>query len=167
MALPIGYLPLLIAIAGVVFVLICIVLFRDRWNTTPTRLRAVLGTRNPRIDPVDLEELAALLLYEESYPAFSELLGLVLSRFPLERLQRKTRFRENLAYLAEATLGQASQQEIEDAMCRVIGTLLEDPDVEYYCRPELQTLIDRFIHDLEQKGRGERGCLEPSGRNGH
>ncbi len=152
MDLPFGYMHVLIVIAVALLGLVGIYWHRDRWNTPPTRLRAVLSREEAELGSEDTDSLAPLLLYEERYPAFADIIGLVLSRFSLDRLLRGKRFRDNLAFLSHATCREERPEHVQAAMCQIIHALLEDPDIEYRCRPELQELIDRFLTQLEKRG---------------
>ncbi len=154
MTLPFGYLEVLIAVAGALLILVGIFFFRDRWNSRATRLRDVLGGSDLQLSKEESDCLAAILLYEETYPSFTEILGLALSRFSLRRLRRRERFRQNLDYLAASACRQERSEHVQAAMCQVIRALLEDPDVEYHCRPRLQQLIDSFLGGLEARRAG-------------
>lgn len=151
MPLPLGYFQTLLVIVAVFLVLLVIFLLRERWNTSPTLLRQTLADHHHPIPEEGADALATFLLYEEEYPAFADIMGLALSRFPLDRLQQGDRFRDSFEFLAGATRREESPERIQAEMCRLIHALLEDPDIEYGCRPELEVLIDRFLNQVESR----------------
>lgn len=138
---------LLISVAAALF-LIGAFLLRRRWTARPTRLRLLLEGESRRIAGVE-EILLPLLVYEDDFPSFTEIMGLVLETFPLSRFLGNAQFREALTFLDKAVYDNGGAIHLRAAMCQVVRVFLEDPDVEYHCRPHLSRLVDSFLEELE------------------
>lgn len=146
---PLSYWHLLIVgLAAFAFFLV-VFLFRRRWNTRPTRLRLLLN--QPSEDLESIQRLVPVLIFEDQYPAFCEILGLVFERFPIKRFEESPDFHRALHYVTESAFRQVDSRHLKAAMCEVVRLFLDDPDVEYSCRPLLSVLVDQFLHEIEEE----------------
>ncbi len=137
---------LLISLAALAF-FVAVFLFRRRWNTRPTRLRLLLGQPSDELE--SRQRLVPILIFEDQFPAFCEILGLVFERFPIERFDRSPDFHRALHYVSESAFQQVDARHLKAAMCEVVRLFLDDPDVEYNCRPLLSVLVDQFLREIE------------------
>lgn len=112
-------------------------------------LQLLLETPQPTLDQQDVQTLLPLLLLENDFPAFSEILSLVLARFPLSRFLAQDEFRSALTEAQRHALQSGNPSLFVWAMCRIVQTFLEDPDVEFETRPHLSGLVDKFLNEVE------------------
>ena len=144
-----SYVELLVLQAVAGLILLGVYLIRKRWTPPPTRLQSLLGGAHPRLPPEVVDYLVPLLVFENRYPGFSNILGVVLQRLPLSRFLRDETCKSNLTYLSQASSNVSDPQRIQLAMCQLVLYLLRDPDVEYYCRPQLAGFVDDFLAEIE------------------
>ncbi len=149
-----SYAHSLLLAAGALTLLLLGFSLRRRWTRRPTRLRQLLSKKSR--DPAYTEFLVPLLVFEERYPSFSAILGLVLERFPLASFMRDKEFRSALTFLSEAAFRDVNEESLRTAMCELVRHLLQNPDVEYECRAELSTLVERFLYEVVE-GNLEKG----------
>lgn len=147
----IGYSDALLALASALFILGLIYSIRKRWRAQPQGLQS-LFRRNPGKRKEAYHDLIMpLMIYEEAYPAFGEILAAVLDRFSLDHFRRDPEFETALKYLADSALSKRREDAVVAAMSTIVKLFLADPEVEYRCRPELGALIDRFLKEIESE----------------
>ncbi len=149
-----SYFDLLLISLVAAAALLGIFLARRRWNTRPTRLRLLLATENP--PHASSQRLVSLLVFEEDFPSFCEILGLVLEKFPLERFEVNPEFRAALEFMDRAAYRTTDPLPRKSAMCVIVRSFLDDPDVEYHCRPLLSTLVDQFLVEIGETAQPRR-----------
>lgn len=151
MELPISYVQLLLAFAAaLVLVLVQILSKRNRRNQG-TELQKLLANGKTEEGELYSDYLVPLLLYEEDYPSFANVIGLVLHRFPLERFLREQEFATALTYLKDSVFQPSNRRRKVSAMCSVVNSLVSDPDVEYSCRDRIHALVDRFLEEIGEQ----------------
>lgn len=141
-----SYFHLLLITLAAAAALLAIFLARRRWNSRPTRLRLLLEGEGTEYS----QRLVSLLVFEEEFPNFCEILGLVLERFPLSRFESEPEFQAALEFLDHAACQPAAGERRKAAMCHIVRSFLDDPDVEYRCRPRLSPLVDQFLVEIDE-----------------
>ncbi len=142
----VSYSTLLLIFTAALLLLTLMLVIRRRQRTEPTILQKMLA--KPEVTEDQLKYLVPLLVYEESYPRFCEIVSLVLQHFPLERFLRGKEFRSALAFLEESAFAESSHQSVTTAMSVLVSSFLSDPDVEYRCRSQLRPLVDLFLEEI-------------------
>ena len=144
--------PVLLLIFALALIALGIFLFigRRRSAASPGELRRLLDTARDGESLEDSHHLVPLLLYENRFPAFCKILGLVLKQFPLQRFLQRSDFRQELEFLAGNPFSDTDSKDPIPAMVVVIEVFLSDPDVEYRCRPRLRPLVNQFIREAER-----------------
>ena len=146
----IGYLHLVL-IFTVALVFILVQFFARRpWLLRPTGLQGLVDQADPRQRELYHEYLVPLLVYEEDYPAFGNILGLVLLKFPLDRFLEDEQFREALTRLRDSVFQDSSTKDEMGTMCEIVNTFVKNPDVEYECRTHLHRLVSQFLREVER-----------------
>ncbi len=144
---PFSYWHLLIVGSAALAFFLALFLLRRRWNTRATRLRLLLS--QPSEDLESIQRLVPVLIFEDQFPSFCEILGLVFERFPIQRFDKSPDFHRALHYVTESAFQQVDSRHLKAAMCEVVRLFLDDPDVEYNCRPLLSVLVDQFLREIE------------------
>ncbi len=144
--------PVLLLIFALALIALGIFLFigRRRSAASPGELRRLLDSARDGESLEDSQHLVPLLLYEDRFPAFCKILGLVLKQFPLQRFLQRSDFRQELEFLAANPFSDTDSKDPIPAMIVVIEVFLSDPDVEYRCRPRLRPLVNQFIREVER-----------------
>ena len=149
----INYLPLLLAFTGALIFVLVQVLIRRPWQLKATGIQTLLdqqGLAEQELElELDQEYLVPLVVYEEDYPAFGNIIRLVLESFPLGRFIEQDDFEEALISLRNSVFQSSPSQEVVAIMCVIVNTFVRDPDVEYRCRPHLKVLVDQFLKEVE------------------
>ena len=143
----VSYSTLLLIFLAALLLLALMLVVRRRNRTEPSKLQEMLA--KPRIPEDQLKYLVPLLVYEESYPRFCEIVSLVLEHFPLERFLEGQEFRTALVFLQNSVFSESSRQSVTTAMSVLVSSFLSDPDVEYRCRSQLGPLVDLFLQEIE------------------
>ena len=102
------------------------------------------------IQEEQLDLLLPLLLFEEHFPAFGEIVALVICRLGVNEMAQGAAFNEPAEYLAKAAFSDSWESSIRGALCHIVRGFLDDPDIEYSCRPELARLVDQFIDEVHR-----------------
>ena len=144
----VSYATLLLISLAALFLLALMMVLRHRSRTEPSKLQEMLA--EPKIPEDQLGYLVALLVYEDSYPRFCEIVSLVLEHFSLERFLKGQEFRTALMFLQNSAFSKSSRQSVTTAMSVLVSSFLSDPDVEYRCRSQLRPLIDLFLQEIER-----------------
>ncbi len=149
----INYLPLLLAFTGALIFVLVQVLIRKPWQLKATGIQTLLdqqGLADQELElELDQEYLVPLVVYEEDYPAFGNIIRLILESFPLGRFIEQDDFEEALVSLRNSVFQSSPSQEVVVIMCVIVNTFMRDPDVEYRCRPHLKVLVDQFLREVE------------------
>jgi len=140
---------LLIASLALAFLVIAVVWLKKRSRGDSTLLRTTLAEPDLDFEPFS-EELASLLVFEGEYPAFLDILGLVFRKFSVARFSSNPEFRSGMEFLGRAPFQETNPQAVQSAICALVYALLEDPDVEYGCRPELHELVDDLLQQIDE-----------------
>ena len=165
MELPISYVQVLLVFAvALVLVLVQILLKRNRWNHG-TELQRLLANGNTGNDELYNDYLVPLLLYEEDYPSFVDVIGLVLHRFPLEHFLKEQEFARALTCLKDSVFQPSSRQTKVSAMCAVVHGLVSDPDVEYLCRDRMHVLVEQFLDEIGDQQSSSKGNDTGAGKS--
>ena len=138
---------LLIIFLAALLLLALMLVFRHRSRTEPSKLQEMLA--EPKVPEDQLGYLVPLLVYEESYPRFCEIVSLVLEYFSLERFLKGQEFRTALVFLQDSAFSKSSRQSVTTAMSVLVSSFVSDPDVEYRCRSQLWPLVDLFLQEIE------------------
>ena len=149
MPLPLDYLELLLIAAAALVFLLLLFLLRRRQVSRRSPLERALANSKIASNPEQQDLLMPLLVLEEQYPRFGEILALVIVRCGIRRLLRSPHFSEPARYLARAAFS-SRHSPIRGALCHMVRGFLEDPDIEFSCRPELPPLVDEFIEEINQ-----------------
>ena len=128
---------------------IFVVIGRRRSAASRGELQQLLDSARAGEPLEDSHHLVPLLLYEKRFPAFCNILVLVLKQFPLQRFLQRSDFGQALDFLAANPFSDTDSEDPIPAMVVVIEVFLSDPDVEYRCRPRLRTLLNQFIREAE------------------
>jgi hypothetical protein len=135
--------------AFAVLFLVAAIVVRRRWDSPPSRLRQLLARPPAHHSADQLDSLAGLLIFEDTHRAFVDLLGLVLAKFSLGYFEDEESFAQALDFLNRAALEPVNPVAVQSAMCHMVQCLVENPDVEYACRPEFDELLSSFLLQAE------------------
>jgi hypothetical protein len=149
MSLLLDYTDLMAIAGGSLAVLLLIYLARRRQINRISPLQAALDKIQPPLEPEQLELMLPFLVIEERFPSVGRILALVIRRRGFPVLTRNQSFTEPAQYLAQAAFSAGDEKTIGGALCHIVRGLLDDPDIEYNCRPELPELVDRFIEEID------------------
>ena len=147
---PFNYLDLLLLAGSSLLVLFFLVFLRRREISHASPLEQAISTTRGEIPQEILDQLLPLLVLEERFPAFGKIVALVLSRRGIEEITQRESFIEPASYLAQATFSEKIKTPLRGALCHMVRGFLDDPDVEYSCRPELADLVDEFIDEVHR-----------------
>ena len=148
MWLPLDYVDLLLIAGAALSVLFVLFHLRRKDLSRVSPLEAALAKSQDAMQQEQLDLLLPLLVLEERFPAFGQILALVIERRGIEQVAGNPAFLEPARYLAQAAFSDSKQQPVGGALCHIVRGFLDDPDVEYCCRPELPHLIDQFIDEI-------------------
>ncbi len=154
MSLPFDYVDLLLIAGAALSILLILFHLRRKEISRVSPLEAVLANSQGVMRREQLDLLLPLLVLEERFPAFGRILALVIERRGIEQVAENPAFLEPARYLARATFSESAQQSLGGALCTIVRGFLDDPDVEYICRPELPHLIDQFIDEIHSQEAG-------------
>ena len=143
------YVHLLLAFAAAVAFVLVQLLLQKRRQTRPSRLYSLVNQSSSADGPLYHDYLVPLLVYEEDYPSFMNILGTVLTRFPLERFLQEETFKNALADLRNGVFRSSNEQTIIQTMSLIVNVFLSDPDVEYRCRRRLKPLVHQFLKEID------------------
>lgn len=146
--MPFSYFHLVVVFSGAVLFIALTLLLKNPWQAGHRGILGFLNQARLKERERDQEYLVPLLAYEEDYPAFGDILGLVLEKFPLKHFLRQPDFEKSLYYLSNSVFQTADRGDLEAAMCSIVSTFIGDPDVEYHCRPHLRVLVDQFLKEV-------------------
>ncbi len=147
-----SYSSLVVLILLALTFIVVVYMRRGRWRAVPGGLQSLQRSNQRTQREIYHDVVVPLMLYEEKYPAFGEILVLVLDRFPLEEFLKDDEFETAIQFLAAGVYGQPAESELESKMCAVVRAFVSDPDVEYQCREALHPLVDRFLAELRKNG---------------
>jgi hypothetical protein len=149
----ITYLHLLLALTGALLFILAQFLLRKPWQLKATGIQSLLGQDSLAEEELELEldqeYLVPLVIYEDDYPAFGNIIRLVLESFPLGRFLAEEDFEEALVSLRNSVFQSSHPQELVSTMCEIVNTFVRDPDVEYRCRPHLEVLVNQFLEEVD------------------
>jgi hypothetical protein len=149
----ITYLHLLLALTGALLFILAQFLLRRPWQLKATGIQSLLDQDSLAEQELELEldqeYLVPLVIYEEDYPAFGNIIRLVLESFPLGRFLEEEDFEEALVSLRNSVFQSSQPQELVSTMCMIVNTFFRDPDVEYRCRPHLEVLVNQFLEEVD------------------
>lgn len=149
----ITYLHLLLALTGALLFILAQFLFRRPWQLKATGIQGLLDQDSLAEQELELEldqeYLVPLVIYEDDYPAFGNIIRLVLQNFPLGRFLEEEDFEEALVSLRNSVFQSSHPQELVSTMCEIVNTFVRDPDVEYQCRPHLEVLVNQFLEEVD------------------
>ena len=134
--------------AGSASILVLLFLLRKYWTSPSTQLQVLLDQGRTKEQGLHTNYVIPLLAYEERYPSFASILGLVLTQFPLTRFLDKEELRSDFYFLRHAAFQPTDPWPVVTAMCRVVEAFLEDPAVETQFRAQLSVLLDRFLKEI-------------------
>jgi len=154
MWLPLDYVDLLLIAGAALSVLFVLFHLRRKDIARVSPLEAALAKSRGVMQQEQLDLLLPLLVLEERFPAFGRILALVIERRGIEKVAGNPAFLEPARYLAEAAFSNIEQRSIGGALCHIVRGFLDDPDIEYCCRPELPHLIDQFIDEIDGQDSG-------------
>lgn len=146
----ISYLYLLLAFTCALSFVLIQILLRKPWQPQCSGLQSLIRRNSPLENDLYHKYLVPLLVYEEKYPSFGNILGIVFQKFPLNRFLPEKGFQEAMTYLRNSVFKRSNQPDQVQAMCLIIHTLIRDPDVEYACRPHLRSQVNRFLKEMER-----------------
>ena len=149
MELSVGYVPLILAVTVSLVLLLIQILAKKNEQVPRSNLEILLATGGATKDDLCHEYLAPLLVYEKEYPSFTNILSMVLSKFPLERFTGEDDFQNALVYLRDSVFISPNREQIVSAMCQVVSSLVRDPDVEYTCREHIHPLVENFLEEIK------------------
>ncbi len=144
-----SYSQLLLVVSATVVLVAILISLRRRWFPNPSCLQRLLNRKDCGNQEEYHEYIVPLLMYEETYPAFGNILALVLARFPLTYFLRQEDIRSALTFLGAAVFQKAARQDVILAMSVIVKCLATDPDVEYQCRPNLSSLVNQFLKQIK------------------
>lgn len=148
----ISYLYLLLAFTCALSFVLIQILLRKPWQPQRSGLQSLIRRDSPLENDLYHKYLIPLLVYEEEYPSFGNILGIVFQKFPLDQFLSEKGFQEALTYLRDSVFKKSTQPDQVEAMCLIVHTLIRDPDVEYACRPHLKSQVDRFLKEMDRIG---------------
>jgi len=148
----ITYLHLLLAFTGALLFILAQFLLRRPWQLKPTGIQSLLdqeslGEQELELE-LDQEYLVPLVIYEDDYPAFGNIIRLVLESFSLGRFLEESDFQAALISLRNSVFQSTNPEELVSTMGVIVNTFVRDPDVEYRCRPHLKALVDQFLVEI-------------------
>ena len=146
----ISYLYLLLAFTCALSFVLIQILLRKPWQPQRSGLQSLIRRDSPLENDLYHKYLIPLLVYEEEYPSFGNILGIVFQKFTLDQFLPEKGFQEALTYLRDSVFKKSTQPNQVEAMCLIVHTLIRDPDVEYACRPHLKSQVDRFLKEMER-----------------
>ncbi len=148
-----SYLHLLLALTGALLFILAQFLLRKPWQLKATGIQSLLGQDSLAEQELELEldqeYLVPLVIYEDDYPAFGNIIRLVLESFPLVRFLEEEDFEEALVSLRNSVFQSSHPKELVSTMCEIVNTFVRDPDVEYRCRPHLEVLVNQFLEEVD------------------
>ncbi|MFQ5740505.1 MAG: hypothetical protein ACE5JX_15980 [Acidobacteriota bacterium] len=147
----VSYLHLVVVAGSGIACFIWILLRLKSRYSRPTRLQLLLARDDLRQKQLYIEHLVPLMVYEEVYPSFGEILALVLDRFTLTQLLEDESLRSALSFLRDSVCQSSNGGRIKSAMCQIVRGFVGDPDIEYVCRPQLSPLVDRFLDEINDE----------------
>ena len=145
------YVHLLLAFAAAVAFLLVQLLLQKRRQPRPSRLYSLVNQSSSADGQLYHDYLVPLLVYEENYPSFMNILGTVLTKFPLEYFLQEENFKSGLVNLRNGVFHSSNEQTISQTMSLIVNVFLSDPDVEYRCRRRLKPLIRQFLKEIDTK----------------
>jgi hypothetical protein len=149
----ITYLHLLLALTGALLFILAQFLLRKPWQLKATGIQSLLVQDSLAEQELELEldqeYLVPLVVYEDDYPAFGNIIRLVLESFPLGRFLEEEDFEGALVSLRNSVFQSSHPQELVSTMCMIVNTFVRDPDVEYRCRPHLEVLVNQFLEEVD------------------
>ncbi len=149
----ITYLHLLLAFTGALLFILAQFLLRRPWQLKPTGIQSLLDQECLAEQELELEldqeYLVPLVIYEDDYPTFGNIIRLVLESFSLGHFLQDSDFQEALISLRNSVFQSINPQDLVSPMCVIVNTFVRDPDVEYRCRPHLKVLVDQFLLEVE------------------
>jgi len=148
----INYLHILLAFTVALLFVAFHVLMRV-WRSDTSGIQDFLGERNNDESEPDHEYLVPLMVYEEKYPAFGQILELVLKSFPLKRFRQEKTFEQALKYLHDSVFTASTSEDMVWAMSHIVNTFVSDQDVAYEYRPNLETLVSQFLEEVSRPPR--------------
>lgn len=134
----------LLLVAAAALVLTALYLARRRWSFSRQGLQSVEAEKHEGFE----ERVLPLLVYEDRYPAFGRIAGLVFQNFPVARFLKSEDFRQAQEFLARSAFRPADQHSLEAAMCVLVKTFISDPEVQYRC-PPINEWVDQFLDEIE------------------
>lgn len=144
----ITYTHILLALTATLLVAVLLVL-TTVWNSKPSGIQNLLSRYDENEIEPDHTYLISLMIYEEAYPAFGEIIELVLTRFPLRYFSQKSGFDNALHYLHDSVLEESNSKDLVWAMAHIVNTFVSDPDVASECRPYMEPLVAQFLEQTE------------------
>ena len=143
------YVHLLLIFTAALLFIVLQVLLRKPWRSRAAPIQALLNKTEASEKDLHEQYLVPLLAYEEEYPVFGSILGLVLERFPLSRFLQEEDFSRAFTFLRDSVFETTDRGNLAAAMGIIVHTFVRDPDVEYHCRTELKPLLDQFFTEIE------------------
>lgn len=137
----------LLAFVLALFAVLLFLRMAGQHSRDKSHYRTLLSKPRTRLEPFE-DEFVSILTYEDRYRPFTDILGLVLQKFPARRFSDDPDFCSAVRFLALAAFRPADRVAAESAMCAVVYLFLDDPEVEYRCREELSPLLDAFLTSL-------------------
>ncbi len=148
----ITYPHLLLAFTGALLFILAQFLLRRPWQLKSTGILSLLDQETLAEQELalelDQEYLVPLIIYEDDYPAFGNIIRLVLETFPLGRFLEESDFQEALISLRNSVFQSTNPEELASTMSVIVNTFVRDPDVEYRCRTDLKVLVDQFLREV-------------------
>lgn len=145
-----NYTHLLLIFAAALLFIVLQVWLRKPWHSRSAGIQNLLNKQNAAEADLNHHYLVPLLAYEEEYPSFGNIVGLVLQKFPLSRFLGEDDFRQALEYLRSSVFETSDRGNLVAAMGVIVNTFVRDPDVEYHCRPHLKALVVQFLEEIER-----------------
>ena len=149
----ITYLHLLLALTAALLFILAQFLLRKPWQLKATGIQSLLDQDSIVEQELELEldqeYLVPLVIYEDDYPAFGNIIRLVLESFPLGRFLEEDEFENALISLRNSVFQSSHPKELVSTMCEIVNTFVRDPDVEYRCRPHLEVLVNQFLEEVD------------------
>jgi hypothetical protein len=144
----ITYLHILLAFTVAVLFIVFQVLMKV-WHSNHSGIQDFLHGRKDDHEP-DHEYLIPLMVYEEEFPAFGRILELVFKSSPLKRFRQERDFDKALNYLHDSVFKASNSEDLIWAMSHIVNTFVSDPEVEFQCRPHLETLVAQFLEEVSR-----------------
>ena len=112
----ISYLYLLLAFTGALLFILAQILLRRPWQLKPTGIQSLLEQESLADQELELkldqEYLVPLVIYEDDYPAFGNVIRLVLESFSLGRFLEESDFQEALISLRNSVFQSTDPKEL-------------------------------------------------------